>query len=64
MLNIHQSSYILRWPYTTQNGTIALNQSAFLLMNTTKVYFKQKILFGTKSIQYFCFKKKIVNNGY
>ena len=32
-------------------------------MNTTKVYFKQNILFGTKSIQYFCFKKKIINNG-
>ena len=31
-------------------------------MNTTKVYFKQNILFGTKSIQYFCFKKKVINN--
>ena len=30
----------------------------------TKGYFKQNILFVTKSIQYFCFKKKIINNGY
>ena len=31
-------------------------------MNTAKVYFKQNMLFGTKSIQKFCFKKKIINN--
>ena len=39
-------------------------ESVCLKMNTAIVYFKQKKVLGTKNIQYFCFKKKIINNEY